>query len=276
MKRLFTLILLTGILLTACSTATTLTAGPTTAPVTGTRAATAPQTLVVFAAASLTGAFTEIGKAFEAAHPGVTVIFNFAGSQQLRTQIEQGAPADVFASANSAEMNTLVTESYVTKDAPQVFLTNQLVVILPSNNPAHLAELKDLTRPGIKLVLAAEDVPVGKYARQALDQMNGQYGSGFKDQVLANVVSNEDNVKQVVAKVQLGEADAGIVYTSDAVAAPELKSIKIPADLNVIAQYPIAPLAKSGHLNLAEQFTAYALSADAQTIFAKWGFGPKP
>ncbi len=276
MKRFLTSILLTGILLTACSTATTLTTGPTTAPVTGTRAATAPQTLVVFAAASLTGAFTEIGKAFEAAHPGVTVIFNFAGSQQLRTQIEQGAPADVFASANSVEMDTLVAESYVTKDTPQVFLTNQLVVILPSNNPAHLAELKDLARPGIKLVLAAEDVPVGKYARQALDQMNGQYGSGFKDQVLANVVSNEDNVKQVVAKVQLGEADAGIVYTSDAVAAPELKSIKIPADLNVIAQYPIAPLAKSGHLNLAEQFTAYALSADAQAIFAKWGFGPKP
>lgn len=276
MKRLFALILLTGFLLTACSPATTLTTGPATASVIETRADAAHQTLVVFAAASLTGAFTEIGKAFEAAHPGVTVIFNFAGSQQLRTQIEQGAPADVFASANSAEMNTLVTESYVTKGAPQVFLTNQLVVILPSNNPANLAELKDLARPGIKLVLAAEDVPVGKYARQALDQMNGQFGSGFKDQVLANVVSNEDNVKQVVAKVQLGEADAGIVYTSDAVAAPELKSIEIPADLNVTARYPIAPLAKSGHLNLAEQFTTYALSADAQATFAKWGFGPKP
>jgi len=232
------------------------------------------QTLHVFAAASLTDAFTEIGENFEAANPGVRVTFNFAGSQALRTQIEEGAPVDVFASANKTEMDTLVTEKFVVQGAPQVFLNNKLVVILPANNSAGLTKLEDLAGVGLKLVLAAEEVPVGKYTRQALDQLNGQFGSGFKEKVLANVVSNEDNVKQVVAKVQLGEADAGIVYTSDAVAAPELKTIEIPAELNVIAQYPIAPLTKSAHADLGTAFIEYVLSSGGQSILLKWGFAP--
>jgi molybdate transport system substrate-binding protein len=233
-----------------------------------------PRTLQVFAAASLTDAFTEIGKSFEAANPGVTVTFNFGGSQALRTQIEEGAPADVFASANTKEMDTLVTSTFVAAGSSQVFLNNQLVVILPADNPAALENLEDLAKPGIKLVFAAEEVPVGQYAHQALDRMNGQLGSHFKDKVLANVVSNEDNVKQVVAKIQLGEADAGIVYTSDAVAAPELKTIEIPAELNVIAEYPIAPLATSAHADLARAFVNYVLSSEGQTVLQKWGFAP--
>lgn len=237
-------------------------------------ASTVPKTLNIFAAASLTDAFTEIGRNFEAANPGVTVTFNFAGSQALRTQIEEGAPADIFASANEAEMDTLVTGSLVMQDTPRVFLRNKLVVILPADNPAGLATLEDLAKPGIKLVLAAEEVPVGKYSRQALDAMNDQFGADFKDKVLANVVSNEDNVKQVVAKVQLGEADAGIVYTSDAVAAPELKTIEIPAELNVIASYPIAPLAKSENIDVAKAFCDYVLSAEGQSVLVKWGFAP--
>jgi molybdate transport system substrate-binding protein len=231
-------------------------------------------TLNVFAAASLTGAFTEIGQAFEAENPGIIVAFNFAGSQALRTQIAEGAPADVFASANKTEMETLITDALVAPDAPQQFLNNKLVVILPADNPAGLEKLDDLSRPGLKLVLAAEEVPVGRYARQALDRMNTRFGATFKDKVLANVVSNEDNVKQVVAKVQLGEADAGIVYTSDAVAAPGLKIIEIPADLNVIAKYPIAPLAKSENADLAREFIKYVLSADGQAVLQKWGFVP--
>jgi molybdate transport system substrate-binding protein len=230
--------------------------------------------LTVFAAASLTDAFTEIGKAFEAANPGVTVTFNFAGSQALRTQIEEGAPADVFASANTKEMDTLVEGGLVKQQAPQIFLTNKLVIILPAANPAKIETLEDLANPGIKLVLAAEEVPVGKYARQALDQMNGSFGADFKDKALANVVSNEDNVKQVVAKVQLGEADAGLVYTSDAIAAPELKTIEIPADLNVVAQYPIAPLLKSANPDLAAKFVEEVVSANGQAILQKWGFEP--
>ena len=262
-----------SIFLTACGASAT----PTPAPATEAPTATPepePQTLTVFAAASLTDAFTEIGAAFDAANPDVTTTFNFANSQSLRTQIEEGAPADVFASASGKEMDTLVTGSIVGADEAQIFLTNKLVVILPVDNPPAFEKLEDLANPGIKLVLAAEEVPVGKYTRQALDLMDASFGIGYKDKVLANVVSNEDNVKQVVAKVQLGEADAGIVYMSDVVAAPELKSIEIPADLNVIAKYPIAPLIKSENADLAAKFIEFVLSAEGQAVLAKWGFAP--
>jgi molybdate transport system substrate-binding protein len=262
MKRFLYLLLPLALFLAGCAPALTPTSG------------SEPRTLHVFAAASLTDAFTEIGKNFEAAHPGVTVAFNFAGSQALRTQIEEGAPADVFASANKTEMDALVTDAFVTQGTPQVFLNNKLVVILPANNAAALTKLENLANSGIKLVLAAEEVPVGKYARQALDEMNGQFGTDFKDKVLANVVSNEDNVKQVVAKVQLDEADAGIVYTSDAVAAPELKTIEIPAELNVIAQYPITTLTKSVNADLGTAFIEYVLSSGGQSVLQKWGFAP--
>ncbi len=232
------------------------------------------QPLTVFAAASLTDAFTEIGKNFEAANPGAIVNFSFGGSQALRTQIEQGAQADVFASANTKEMDTLVSGGLVGVGTATIFLTNQLVVILPAENPANVTGLQDLSKPGLKLVLAAEEVPVGKYTRQALENMDISIEPGFKDKVLANVVSNEDNVKQVVAKVQLGEADAGIVYVSDAVAAAELKRIEIPAADNVIAEYPIAVLIQSANTDVARAFAAYVLSPEAQAVLQKWGFLP--
>jgi len=260
MKRFLSLTLLLTLFLAACGTAVT--------------SAPEVRALTVFAAASLTDAFTELGGNFETANPGVTVTFNFAGSQALRTQIEEGAPADVFASASGKEMDTLITGTFVTEGVPQVFLNNKLVLILPADNPAGLEKLEDLANPGIKLVLAAEEVPVGNYARQALDLMNGSFGTDFKDKVLANVVSNEDNVKQVVAKVQLGEADTGIVYTSDAVAAPNLKTVEIPTELNVIAKYPIAPLANSPNGDLVQAFVDYVLSAEGQAILQKWGFAP--
>lgn len=244
-------------------------------PVNGS-ADTHPRTLLVFAAASLTGAFEEIGGAFEAEHAAVHITFNFAGSQALQTQIEQGAPADVFASADTATMDSLVTAGFVRRPAVEVLLTNQLVVILPASNPARLETLQDLGQPGVKLVLAAPDVPVGKYARQSLQKMNAFYGAGFDNRVLANVVSNEDNVKQVVAKVQLGEADAGIVYRSDAVAAPELRTIEIPPEQNVQAEYQIAPLADSKEAELAAAFVNYVLSTAGRVILAKWGFMPVP
>lgn len=269
MRRLFVFVVLLSLFLSGCGSAIITT--PTVDPV-----IEQPSTLSVFAAASLTDAFTEIGKSFESANPGVNVTFNFAGSQALRTQIEEGAPADVFASANTKEMDALVAGSFVTDGTQKIFLTNKLVVILPANNPAALAKLEDLANPGIKIVLAAEEVPVGKYSRQALDTMNSQFGSDFKDKVLANVVSNEDNVRQVVAKVQLGEADAGIVYTSDAIAAPDLKTIEIPVELNVIAKYPIATLTKSAHVDLAKAFIEYVLSTEGQAILQKWGFAPAP
>ncbi|HET6598012.1 MAG TPA: molybdate ABC transporter substrate-binding protein [Anaerolineales bacterium] len=232
------------------------------------------RSLTVYAAASLTDALTEVGKAFEALHPGVTVSFNFGGSQNLRTQIEQGAPADVFASANLKEMDALVTGSFVDSNAPRIFLTNQLMVILPKNNPAEIASLRDLSKPGLKLVLAAEEVPAGRYAREVLENLNAMFGADYSGQVLANVVSNEDNIRQAVTKVQLGEADASIVYVSDAVAVQELQTLAIPADRNVIAEYPIAPLAESANLALANGFIDYVLSAEGQATLETWGFTP--
>ena len=270
MKRSLWTLLLFVVFLAGCGPAAAPTGSPPLPGVTRPE----PATLNVFAAASLSNAFNEIGKNFETANPGVTVTFNFAGSQALRTQIEEGAPADVFASADNTEMDSLISEGLLAKDAPKFFLENQLVVVLPANNPAGLEKLEDLARPGIKIVLAAKEVPAGKYAHQVLDRMNAQFGSGFEDKVLANVLSNEDNVKQVVAKIQLGEADAGIVYASDAVAAPELKIIVIPSDLNVIAKYPIAPLAKSANAEIANAFIRYVLSAGGQAILEKWGFIP--
>ncbi len=262
MKRAIpSIITLCALFLTACGT-----------PAAASTSAQKQTTLTVFAAASLTDAFNEIGKAFQAAHPGVTVKFNFAGSQTLRTQIEQGAPADVFASADMSNMTTLESEQLA--GASQVFVENQLILILPPNNPANITSLQDLSKPGLKLVLAANVVPVGKYALQSLDQMNTAFGSDFKTRVLANVVSNEQDVKEVVAKVDLGEADAGIVYISDAIGAPNLKSIAIPTELNVIAQYPIAALNNSTNKNLADTFIAYVLSTDGQATLKKWGFTP--
>lgn len=265
MKRFCALALLGTILLAGCGPAGTASSAA---------GATTPRTLTVFAAASLTDAFKEIGAAFEAAHQGVTVKLSFAGSQTLRTQIEQGAQADVFASASGKEMTALVIGGLVDQAAPQVFLSNRLIVLLPSKNPAGVKTLEDLAKPGIKLILAAQDVPVGNYARQALELMEKQFGAGFKDKVLANVVSNEEDVKQVVAKIQLGEADAGIVYTSDAVAAPDLPTIEIPSELNVVAKYPIAVLSKSPNADLAAEFVTYVLSPDGQATLKKWGFAP--
>lgn len=282
MKRFLNIALLLALLSAGCapSVAPTATVAPATEAPTSTpvplTATPELRTLIVFAAASLTDAFTELGENFQIANPDVTVAFNFAGSQALHTQIEEGAPADIFASASGKEMDAAIEGKFIADGVKQIFLTNKLVVILPTDNPAGMEKLEDLTKPGVKIVLAAEEVPVGNYARQALDLMNGSFGADFKDKVLANVVSNEDNVKQVVSKVQLGEADAGIVYTSDAVAAPELKSIEIPAELNIIAKYPIAPLVKSENADLAQAFIDYALSEEGQAILARWGFGPKP
>jgi molybdate transport system substrate-binding protein len=272
-KRLWILCLVVAIILSACGGPTPAEA-PTSVPTAAPTVAPSPRTLTVYAAASLTDAFAAIGKNFEAVNPGVTVKFNFAGSQTLRMQILQGAPADVFASANTTEMDALVTGSLVTTDSVRFFLTNQLLVIMPATNPAGLAILADLAKPKLKIVLAAKEAPVGNYALQVLDKLNTSIGNGYKDKVLANVVSYENDVKQVVAKVQLGEADAGIVYSSDVVAAPQLKRIDIPAESNVVAKYPLAALSQSKNLTLAQAFVAYVLSADGQSVLQKWGFLP--
>ena len=238
---------------------------------------TADHTLSVFAAASLTGAFLEIGENFETANSGVTVIFNFAGSQILRTQLEQGAVVDIFASADHKNMDFLVSENLVAENTYQDFATNQLIVILPINNPGQVHTLNDLAKTDLKVVLADSSVPAGNYARQVLSKMSEDpfYGPDFNAKVLANVVSNETDVKQVVTKIELGEADAGIVYVSDITATPALATISIPYTYNIIANYPIAVLSNAPEPQLATEFIAYVLSSDGQAVLAKWGFNPE-
>jgi len=234
-----------------------------------------PQSLVVFAAASLTDAFRELGDEFETAHPGVKVLLNVAGSQALRTQIEEGAEADVFAPASQVDMDALIGAGKALPPS-QVFATNSLTIIVAPDNPKGIATPQDLARSGIKIVLAAEEVPVGRYTREALARMAETYGTHFSEAVLANVVSNEENVRQVVAKVELGEADAGIVYATDALSAPTLGTVLIPEDENVWATYPIAALSDSPRPDLAAQFIAFVLSPEGQAALRRWGFGPPP
>ncbi len=236
-----------------------------------------PQTLTVFAAVSLTEAFTDIGKAFKDEHAGVELEFNFAGSVQLAQQLAQGAPADVFASANQAQMDTAVSAGRVTAGDVQIFAHNRLVVIYPKDNLVNLARLQDLARPGLKLVLAAREVPVGGYALQFLEKasQSPDFGSDFEGKVLANVVSYEENVRAVYSKVALGEADAGIVYTTDIPKDDsQVGSLAIPADLNVMAVYPIAPTRDSTNPELAASFVEFVISSTGQGILAGYGFTP--
>lgn len=242
----------------------------------GSNQTTPPQvTLTVYAAASLTDAFKEIGANFQHAHANVSVMSNFAGSQQLEQQIAQGAQADVFASANAKYMDAAITAGVVTSGAQKTFARNRLIVIVPKNNPAHIQTLRDLGKPGVKLVLADKSVPVGQYALTFLDKAAADpaFGASYKAQVLKNVVSYEDNVKSVFSKVQLDEADAGIVYTSDvSTHGDEVGSLAIPDAMNTIAVYPIAALKASRNASVAQQFVAYILSADGQAVLKKYGF----
>jgi len=241
-------------------------------------AKTATTTLTVFAAASLTNAFKELGKTFASTHPGTEVVFNFAGSNQLATQIGEGAPADIFASANATQMNLVIATGRILSGTQQTFVRNRLVVVTPADNPAGLTGLQDLATPGVKIVFAAKEVPVGQYALDFLAkaEADGSLGIGFQAAVIANVVSYEENVRTVLAKVALGEGDAGIVYTSDVAAngTERVGHIEIPDSLNTIASYPIVVMHDSPQLELAQQFVRFVLGADGQQILETYGFMP--
>jgi molybdate transport system substrate-binding protein len=231
--------------------------------------------VLVFAAASLTDAFKEIGAAFEAACPGSRVTFNFGASSQLRTQLEQGAQADVFASADQLQMDR-ARDAGVIAGSDRVFARNRLVVIAPRSNPAGVYELKDLAKPGLRFVTAAPEVPIGVYAQAMLDALTQDpaYGPDFKERVNANIVSREPNVRQVVAKVSLGEADAAVVYHSDVTpdVADKLVRIEVPDPFNVLATYPIAVVRNAPNPAGAEAFIAYVLSPQGQATLERWGF----
>jgi molybdate transport system substrate-binding protein len=233
--------------------------------------------LTVFAAASLTDAFRALGRRLEQQTPGLSVTFNFAGSQQLALQLKQGAEADVFASADQRWMSYAQEHTLVEGD-PQVFARNRLVVIVPKTNPARIAGLPDLVRRGTKIVMAAEAVPVGKYSREALHNLASASGfpASYDTRVLANVVSQEDNVKGVVSKVQLGEADAGIVYRSDVTPAVSryVRTFDIPDQYNVVASCPIALVKGTKNQQAAEAFIALVVGEEGQRVLGQNGFLP--
>jgi molybdate transport system substrate-binding protein len=241
----------------------------------GLRVVSAQSTLTVFAASSLTEAFTEIESAFEAANTGVDVVYNFGSSSTLATQIVEGAPGDVFASANNTQMN-VVRDAELLAGRPRTFVKNRLVLIVPADNPANVQGLADLDNEGLRLVVAAPDVPVRQYTDTMLERMatSPLYGEEFRAAVVANIVSEEDNVRQVVSKVVLGEADAGIVYVSDVTpdTASQVIAFPIPDALNTIATYPTAVLSGSADPELAQTFVDYLLSDEGQDTLVRWNF----
>lgn len=233
-------------------------------------------TLTVFAAASLTDAFREIGAVFEA-NAGIPVAFNFGASTQLRTQLEQGAQADVFASADQAQMDRARQAGLIA--GPDIaFVSNRLVVITPAANPVRVQGPGKLAAPGLKVVTTQPDVPIGAYTQTMLEAMSQdpQFGADFKDRVNANIVSREPNVRQVVAKIQLGEGDAGVVYISDVTpqAAPYLAVFDVPDAYNTIATYPIAVVNGASQAELGAAFIALVLSPTGQGVLARWNFIP--
>ena len=228
----------------------------------------------MLAAASLTDAFDELARAFEQANPGVRIELGFAGTQVLRTQVEQGAPADVFASADVTHARALEKQGLL--DGLRPLTRNRLVVVAPAEG-SPVAALGDLAKPFIRIVLANPSVPAGRYALQFLERIarDGRWGTDFAMRVRVNVVSEETNVRAVLAKVSLGEADAGIVYATDARAARgQVRTVEIPPELNVEAEYSIGVLRRSARKPRAEAFVAWALGPDGQAILRAYGFGP--
>lgn len=215
-------------------------------------------TVTVFAAASLTESFTQIGNDFEAANPGVKVTFNFAGSSALATQISQGAPADVFASASPTNLKAVTTDG-----TPVTLVKNQLVIAVPKGNPKGIAGLADLTKPGVKVALCAEQVPCGAAAKKALDAAS----------VTLTPVTLEQDVKAALSKVKLGEVDAALVYRTDAkAAASDVDGIEFPESAGAVNDYPIAVLKDAPNKTGAQAFVAYVQSGKGMAVLTAAGF----
>lgn len=232
-------------------------------------------TLTVLAASSLTDAFGELGNTFEEQNPGVTVRQSFESSSTLLTQIQQGAPADVFASASEEEMDTAVEDDLVAGE-PEIFVRNREVVMVPGDNPANIRDLQDVARPGVRLVLAQDDVPAADYALEILGNAEEEYGDGFEQDVLDNIVSRESDVRASVNRVVVGDADATFGYASDYT--PDIRDrvevVTIPPDLNIIATYPVAALTDAQEPELAEEWVDLVTSDEGQRVLDKWGFEP--
>jgi molybdate transport system substrate-binding protein len=221
-----------------------------------------PATLAVFAAASLTASFTAVGAAFESAHPGVRVTFNFAGSPTLVRHIREGAAADVFASADEATMERLVDAGAVA-GTPRIVARNALQIAVATGNPHRIRGLADLANPALVVVLCGDSVPCGRYGLEAFARANVTPPAG----------SRELDVKAVLTKVALGEADAGIVYATDVLAAgPTVEGVGLPAASDVVARHPIAVLRDAAHPDAARAFVAFVLSDPGTKILGEHGF----
>lgn len=236
--------------------------------------------LTVYAAASLKDAFTELKGSFEVAHPGVVLRFDFDGSQVLRAQLEKGAAADVFASANAEQMNLAKAAGLVENDSVLVFASNRLAVLVPKTNTAGIERFEDLARDDLRLAVGTKDVPVGAYTRRVLDRVanTSSYGPDFRSSILGNVVSEEASMNALATKVVLGEVDAGIGYASDVPASQKdaVVLIEIPPELNAVAEYPIGVLAESERPDLARAFTDLVASPEGAAVLARHGFAPAP
>ena len=231
--------------------------------------------LMVLGAASLKGVLAKAKTAYEAAHPDIRLTISTDSSAALETQIEQGAPADVFLSADTSNPKKLVDKGLADGSA-RAFATNLLIVIVPAANAAAIKSPLDLARTGIKIVAAGEAVPIFKYAADLLANLARQpgYPADFAARYTSNVVSHEDNVGGVVAKVELGEADAGIVYRTDASASTKVATVAIPPEANVPATYAGVVIKASPHRPAAAAFLDWLVGADGQALLGTFGFLP--
>ena len=258
--------------------ATTTTPAPTTVATTATPAPTYTSTegnLVAYTAASLSGASPTLGTSFTKAYPGHKVVFNLDGTQALKTQVENGAYADVFISASNTYTNTLKSENYFVNDSVKTLTTNYIIVILPASNPGNIQSLADLAKPGKKIAMAAGTVPVGSATATVLNNTaKSTYGQAWKDSVISNVVTYETSEPAVATKVSLGEVDAGFVYQSTATAAAPgtYQTVTIGKADNYLQTYTIAIMKGSTNKAVAAEFEQFMLSDAGQNILADYGF----
>lgn len=254
------------------------TAVPTTVVTTATPAPvyTATQgNLVAYTAASLSGVSKTLGSSFTNAYPGHSVAFNLDGTQALKTQVENGAYADVFISASNSYTNTLKSENYFVNDSVKTLTTNYVIVIVPASNPGNIQSLADLAKPGKKIAMAAGTVPVGTATMAVINNSaKSTYGQAWKDSVISNVVTYETSEPAVATKVSLGEVDAGFVYQSTATAAASgtYKTVTIGKADNYLQTYTIAIMKESTNKAVAAEFEQFMLSSAGQQILAQYGF----
>jgi molybdate transport system substrate-binding protein len=233
--------------------------------------------LTVFGAASLRSALEAAATAYEARNPGTTLAISTDSSAALATQIEQGAPADVFLSADTASPNTLVDGGLADGEAV-AFAGNELTIIVPTDNPAGIASPADLARRGVRVIAAGEEVPITRYATELVKNLAAEpgYPSDYAAAYTANIVTREDNVRAVVAKIELGEGDAGIVYVTDATASDAVSVVDVPPPADVPATYAGVVIKASKHPGAAHAFLAWLAGPDGQAILSQFGFLPPP